>query len=99
MLRNKYKDNKVDSFALRVKGAHAADTPSYSMLRTACPPLNTLQDTSIKEPLESLHFKIDNLQASLASLETKVNKIEGRLEGVEKRMESIETQTTKREIV
>lgn len=54
------------------------------MLSTASPPSNTLQDTSVKELLQSLHLKIDNLQASTASFETKVNKIEGKLEGFEK---------------
>lgn len=65
-----------------MRWVHPADTISH--VYTASPPSNALQDTSVKELLQSLHLKIDNLQASTASFETKVNKIEGKLEGFEK---------------
>lgn len=67
------------------------------MPSTASPPSNALQDTSIKELLQSLHLKIDNLQASTASFETKVNKIEGRLEGFEKQWSQLKLKQQREE--
>lgn len=70
---------------------------SSSMPSTASPPWNTLQDTLVKELLQSLHLKIDNLQASTASFETKVNKIEGRLEGFEKQWSQLKLKQQRQE--
>lgn len=64
---------------------------------TVSPPSSTLQDTSVKELLQSLHLKIDNLQASTASFETKVNKIEGRLEGFEKQWSQLKLKQQREE--
>lgn len=67
------------------------------MTSTASPLSNTLQDTSVKELLQSLHLKIDNLQASTASFETKVNKIEGRLKRFEKQWSQLKPKQQREE--
>lgn len=60
--------------------------------------LQTLYKTpQLKERLQSLHLKIDNLPAPTASFETKVNKIEGRLEGFEKQWSQLKLKQQREE--